>query len=285
MKKASIIIPTRNKSTRLLLVLQALGPQIDEKVEVIIVLDGCTQSTIQDILSFELSFKPEYIILDTNRGRAAARNEGIKRAVGEILIFLDDDRIPAPDFVSKHIQAHRDQNEKPCIVLGKRLNIDFADEMIDKMYKQGEQKIDYDFLEKRIKIEKAANLNYLFSFYPTHPCRWIACYTGNMSVKRNILIKVGLFDEKFKGWGFEDSELGYRFVQAGIPFRMDKKIVNYHILHNEGTKSRLNDFLGNYQYFRNKVRRDTLAKIVLSVNKLFFMIAYCYEGINRFFHK
>jgi len=46
-------------------------------------------------------------------GRAVATNAGAARASGDILIFLDGDTLAAPNFVSDHIEVHR---ERPRLV-------------------------------------------------------------------------------------------------------------------------------------------------------------------------
>jgi GT2 family glycosyltransferase len=41
-------------------------------------------------------------------------------------------------------------------------------------------------------------------------------FTGNLSIPKNILETVGLFDETFKAYSSEDTELGYRLSKANI---------------------------------------------------------------------
>jgi GT2 family glycosyltransferase len=52
--------------------------------------------------------------------------------------------------------------------------------------------------------------------------------TGNASVPRAELDRVGRFDEDFTGYGHEDLELGYRLQHAGIPIEYEPAAVNYH---------------------------------------------------------
>lgn len=40
-------------------------------------------------------------------------------------------------------------------------------------------------------------------------------YTCNASVPRDALLKAGLFDERFVGAAFEDTDLGYRLTRSG----------------------------------------------------------------------
>ena len=52
--------------------------------------------------------------------------------------------------------------------------------------------------------------------------------TGNASVRKADLDRVGRFDEDFTGYGHEDLELGYRLQKAGVPIAYEPQAVNYH---------------------------------------------------------
>ncbi|HEX3046581.1 MAG TPA: glycosyltransferase family A protein [Bacillota bacterium] len=71
--KGSIIIPTKDKITRLQLILTALSSQVNENIEVIVVLDGCQPEIILEFDRLELSYHPKKIVSKQNVGRAAAR--------------------------------------------------------------------------------------------------------------------------------------------------------------------------------------------------------------------
>jgi GT2 family glycosyltransferase len=52
--------------------------------------------------------------------------------------------------------------------------------------------------------------------------------TGNVSVPRVILEECGGFDESFKDYSYEDSELGYRLHQNGTCFSHEPNAIGYH---------------------------------------------------------
>jgi GT2 family glycosyltransferase len=52
--------------------------------------------------------------------------------------------------------------------------------------------------------------------------------TGNASVAREALIRVGMFDDRFTAYGHEDLELGYRLRRSGLQIRYEPAAVNYH---------------------------------------------------------
>jgi GT2 family glycosyltransferase len=57
---------------------------------------------------------------------------------------------------------------------------------------------------------------------------WLYFLTGNASVRRDDLLRVGCFDESFTGYGHEDLELGYRLQKAGLRIVYEAGAVNYH---------------------------------------------------------
>jgi glycosyltransferase involved in cell wall biosynthesis len=78
-----------------------------ERIEVIVVADGCSDDTLQ----FLSGFKPPYSIKFAEQrglGAANARNYGASLASGDVLIFLDDDIEPSPGLVAAHVAACKD---------------------------------------------------------------------------------------------------------------------------------------------------------------------------------
>jgi GT2 family glycosyltransferase len=57
---------------------------------------------------------------------------------------------------------------------------------------------------------------------------WHYFLTGNASARKSDLLRVGLFDEEFTGYGHEDLELGYRLQKAGCRLHYNAQAVNYH---------------------------------------------------------
>jgi GT2 family glycosyltransferase len=261
--EVSIIIPTKDKISRLRLVLYALALQITEKHEVIVVADGCNQDTLLEFQKINLPFQPVLVRCGLSVGRAAARNEGIQRASGEILIFMDDDRIPGPDFIQGHIQAHR---KKHCMVSGKRMQLFLTEEFINQLgdYKEFNAQIEKTLLAAKQDITWQ-NKAYLINTFS--PIPWFACVSSNLSVKRSDMIEVGMFDEKFSGWGWEDTDLGYRFVKNKIPMVRLSSAINYHIVHPKQGNLK-NEELNNYRYFYEKVRGDYVTRSLLRVIRI-----------------
>ena len=103
--KVSVIIPVYNGELYMGRCLECLFRQTypKENLEIIVVDDGSTDRT-RDILN---NYGIHYIST-ANRGPANARNEGIKAASGQILLFIDADCLADPDLVLYHVLAYRD---------------------------------------------------------------------------------------------------------------------------------------------------------------------------------
>ena len=81
---------------------------------------------------------------------------------------------------------------------------------------------------------------------------WIFFVTCNVSVGKSHLLKVGLFDEKFIGWGIEDYELGYRLYKHGLEYQLCRDAISYHQHHSRNFAQARESELLNYQYFCEK---------------------------------
>jgi glycosyltransferase involved in cell wall biosynthesis len=265
--QASIIIPTKDKLSRLRLVLQALEPQLTPAVELILVFDGCTPETLRGFEETELACSPIPIVLERNVGRSAARNRGLRRAQGEVILFLDDDRIPSPDFVARHLARHASGD---CVLLGERKNIIFPEDEIDALYRSGVVRTRLQEVIAGATRDTAFNLlNDWILSRPLHPIRWLPFFTGNASVKRRFLEQIGLFDEAFTGWGYEDTDLGYRLSRLGLPFVRDPALMNYHLVHRFSASQVKGEELRNMRYLIGKFPEDAaLRRTLTAINAL-----------------
>lgn len=229
----SVIIPTFNKEKRLGMVLQTLAKQDigAEKFEVIVVDDGSTDGTRNIVKSIgdNGTINIRYLH-QTNKGRAAARNTGVKAAKGEIIVFLDDDRLVRENFIREHVSCFSSHSHTNLVVLGKRMCLFFS--RFDEIYQDLQRllEVDPEAVFKRgreehyywKKVKPAADMPAIL---------WMLFTTGNVSMGAELFEQVGLFNEGFQGWGYEDTELGYRLWLQGIPFLCNEMAVNYHLEH------------------------------------------------------
>ncbi len=206
MSYLSIVIPTYNRKDSLGVVLKSLAEQSypQENYEIILVDNGSSDGT--ELLVKELAIPNLRHIVQGDSGRAGARNRGIKEASGELVLFTDADIIASPNLLSSHVDFY--EKHKECAVVGCEIQVDSLEEY--EGVKSGT--MPRRTLHKDVKER----------------LQWYFFLTGNALVKRETLIKVGMFDENFTGYGHEDIELGYRLEKMGVPILYNYKAVNYH---------------------------------------------------------
>ena len=59
-----------------------------------------------------------YLRHDTNQGRSATRNTGIRQARGDIVLLVDDDVVVDPGYVKAHLDAHAAAEPAAVAVIG-----------------------------------------------------------------------------------------------------------------------------------------------------------------------
>lgn len=126
----TIIMPTYNRETALEMTLVGFSKQTYLEFEIIIVNDGGNKEVKNIVDKYKNKLRIKYIY-QKNMGRSVARNTALKCAKGKYIIFNDDDRIPAVDYVEKHRNLLK-QNENNVIVGHKRDIINTNDSTLPK---------------------------------------------------------------------------------------------------------------------------------------------------------
>lgn len=104
MKKISIVIPVYNEEDVIIDCLSSLNKQTHSNFEVIIVDDGSTDKTPKLIKKYKPDKYKLVIIKQNHEGPGAGRNLGVKKATGEILVFVDADMAFDRDFLKKLVK-------------------------------------------------------------------------------------------------------------------------------------------------------------------------------------
>jgi len=107
--KLSIIVPTKNREDDLLNCVKSIIEQSVQPDELIIVDDGNLNSNqLDEILA---KTKVKFVYLKKSKpGLAKSRNLGIQKAIGDIIMFLDDDVILDKDYVMNILEVF--ENDK-----------------------------------------------------------------------------------------------------------------------------------------------------------------------------
>ncbi len=208
MPELSVIIPTYNRLETLRHVVPSLLAQdVAPETYEILVCDSDSRDGTAEFLAGMREEHPNVRHLPgPYTGRAMARNAGIAAAGGEIVLFNDADILGSEDLVRRHLERHRAQDH--LAVVGWEVQVRTYDE----------------YREKREHPERRGALH-----PPTRKrLSWLYFLTGNASVRREDLLRVGSFDEEFTGYGHEDLELGFRLQRAGVDIVYEPRAVNYH---------------------------------------------------------
>ncbi|WP_045215338.1 glycosyltransferase family 2 protein [Desulfonatronovibrio magnus] len=200
----SLIIPTYNRISKLVRVLEALEGQTlsREKFEVIVVDDGSTDSTAQEVGRFaeKTQINLKYL-RQKNMKQGAARNNGLRKAVMPLVAFIGDDIIPASNFLEKHLKRHNQENcHGKLVVIGHTMWPEHV-RVTPFMHFVHEYGYQFGFSI----MEDGGNLP--FNFF----------YTSNISLSRDFLEQQEkVFCEDFGKFGWEDIELGFRLQENGM---------------------------------------------------------------------
>ena len=204
----SVVIPTYNRLDTLRVVIPALlrSDLRPDRFEIVVADSNSTDGTAEFFRELAATAPNLRHLPGPYSGRAMARNAGIEAARGSIVLFTDSDIIASPDLLSRHL-AHHEAAQSLAIV-GMEVQVDTLDE----------------YERKRAHAELRRPM------HGTQPksLTWLYFMTGNASVRRVDLDRVGRFDESFTGYGHEDLELGYRLQHAGVKISYDPLAVNYH---------------------------------------------------------
>lgn len=209
MSNVSVVIPTYNRLGRLRRVLAGLERQTvpPGSFEVVVVSDGATDGTAEFLARYQgpLRLAP---VLQANRGVAAARNSGFRRAGGELIIFIDDDVVPTPTLIAEHLQSHGETIER-AVVLGPMLTPPDAQLLPWVRWEQAMLAKQYEAMISGAWAPTARQF-----------------YTGNTSLARRHLVEAGGFDEQFRR--AEDVELAYRLAERGLRFVFNPEAAGLH---------------------------------------------------------
>jgi glycosyltransferase involved in cell wall biosynthesis len=110
--KASVIVPAFNEGESLKECLRSICGQAFENFEVILVDNASTDQT----KSVCRSFPVKYIYFDAKKSSYAARNEGVRNALGDVLVFLDADLTFVPSFLSELLSEYNADDDKRVFV-------------------------------------------------------------------------------------------------------------------------------------------------------------------------
>lgn len=210
----TVIIPTYNRKDILKKCLNAIFNQTypQSNYEIIVIDDGSTDGT-EALVKSLLNDSPCALryFKQKNKGPATARNVGITNASGKVVLFIGDDIIATSTLLEEHYNWHKRYSHDNIAVLGYVTWVPGAKvTLFMEWLEQSGVQFGYSL------IRDSADVPYNFF------------YTSNVSVKRDFLLKYGLFDEDFPYAAWEDIELAYRLAGEGLRIVYNSAAVGYH---------------------------------------------------------
>jgi glycosyltransferase involved in cell wall biosynthesis len=103
---ATFVIPAYNAERWIADAVESALEQVGADTDVVVVDDGSKDGTLEELLELRRQHGPRVIIMtQPNSGPSAARNYGVRRALGDVLIFLDADDIAPPNRTRLSLEA------------------------------------------------------------------------------------------------------------------------------------------------------------------------------------
>jgi GT2 family glycosyltransferase len=205
--KLSIIIPSYGRAKVLDNCLNSISKLKNElKDYEIIAINNNNDKTIEKNTSEACKkYKLNIIEIISHRGLGSigARNLGIKKAGGEILVFFDDDTLIQKDYFTNLLGSFRD--EKVGAVGGAEIKgqkNSLFHSLLFKLGKPGDITWSGEIISNfSPKIKTSLKVKHL--------------HGSNFSIRRSVIDKIGLMDEKIVGHYRDDTEFVYRVYEAG----------------------------------------------------------------------
>lgn len=301
--KLSVVICTYKRFGDLTICLNSLKNQIYKDFEVIIVNSG-TKEELDKLISKLSGLKITHIHYPIFE-LAACRNKGLLAAKGKYVAFIDDDTetdpqwaheiiklfesdnqiggLSGPTIIPEHLLQNRDVFIFHKLLLSPKIMIRFLAGIyfqlfmdnqpyaIGKICQSGAWTPGSNF-PSSLKLKKPIVVNYLE-----------AC---NMIIRRDIAIKVGTFDESYRGTAeWCEPDLAFKIKKAGYKLLFSPKIKVKHYISQSGiynarvnTKVRMENFLKFY--LRHIYKSDFKHLFSFYSYLLFLNLYYTFKAIS-----
>lgn len=169
----SVLTVTHDRCALVAQKLQALAAQTlaPEVFEWVVLVNGCKDGTLELLKTARTPYRLKLLVTNANLPISQARNRCAAAAAGDVLYFSDDDCLPEPETLARHVTAQ----QRPGVVIG---GLEFV-------HAGGRE----SWRPRRVSYW---NLN-----------------GANTSVPAAAFRQVGGFDESLSGYGGEDVMLGH----------------------------------------------------------------------------
>ncbi len=214
MGDVSVLTLARGRGDHLRKVMQGLALQTVLPAEMIIAVMQPEPFADLPVMPFPVR---QVLVPGTALPLAAARNRVAREAVGEALVFLDIDCIPSPTLVAEYRDGLA---ELDGLLMGEVL-------YLDETTSRGP--IDFDrfaaVAEKH--SDRQGPPGQRLRICEDYRCFWSLTF----AIRRETFLATGGFDERYVGYGGEDTDFGKMLDQTGIPIAWLRGARSYHQYH------------------------------------------------------
>jgi GT2 family glycosyltransferase/peptidoglycan/xylan/chitin deacetylase (PgdA/CDA1 family) len=207
----TLVVATWQRPELLRSTLASLLEQSYPEFEIVVVCDGEDPQTAAVVAEFRAHSGIRWFFHESNRGLAAARNTGAREALGDLVLFLDDDVIASPGLVEAHVMHHKTAGSHRRLVVCGLITEDperqFASSIDRRLHEMREFIVAGSTAELQLSGPESVGDDIE---------RGLWCGL-NCSIRREAFLRVGGFNEHFRKSG-EEMEMGQRLHLQGFEF-------------------------------------------------------------------
>ena len=241
--KTGVILTTYNRPDALRAALEGYAAQDTHGFELIVADDGSTAETreLVDRYAVRAPFALRHVWQEDRGFRpGAARNRALAATHADYLIFSDGDCVPPAFFVRRHLALAQPRH----FLAGNRvlLSEDFTAKVLARelpIHSWSTARWVGAWLNR--DINRALPLLRLPDVFRSRAgAPWEGVKTCNFSAWRTDLVHANGFDERYSGWGLEDSDIVVRLLHAGVRHKSARFAAPvFHLWHRENDRSLL----------------------------------------------
>lgn len=207
----SVIIPVHNAEQFLAEAIESVLAQSVPPQQVIVVDDGSTDQSVQVARRYDNYIQ---LVQKANAGSAAARNDGVTLAHGDLLAFLDDDDYWVPEKLALQLAAFQETPQLEAV---------------------------YGQIKQSHTLTKDADAHTHFALEMEN-----GCHVDTLLVRRAAFQRVGPFDS---AWMIDTVEWMWRARRLGLYTRVLPQVLAWRRIHG-ANQSILQRERGRTEYLR-----------------------------------
>jgi glycosyltransferase involved in cell wall biosynthesis len=209
----SVVIPTYNRRAQLRTVLAPLLAD-PAATEIVVVVDGSRDGSLEELQALAATDPRLIAVFQENAGEGAARQAGVERATGDVVLLLDDDVEAQPGLVAGHARHHAQRED--LVVLG-------------YMPPVPPQDGDPDAFSIQLYAEAYEGRCASYEEDPGLILRHL--WAGNVSLRRATVLEVGIGSDVYDERYHPDREFGLRLLGHGLTGAFDRELRARHHYH------------------------------------------------------